>query len=76
MELAEMIVDGSFRHGSDVLKGLAFDASLVGLGAGGEKGVFEIIIAIAVEFARLMTMVGIREPGQANRGILIEGAGC
>lgn len=28
----EIIVDGGFRRGSDVLKGLAFGASLVGLG--------------------------------------------
>jgi len=27
-----IIVDGGFRRGSDVLKGLAFGASLVGLG--------------------------------------------
>ena len=81
---AEIIVDGSFRRGSDVLKGLAFGARLVGLGrpillglaAGGEKGVCDVITAITNERCRLMTMVGIREPGQANRGNLIEGAGC
>ena len=80
---ADIIVDGSFRRGSDVLKGLAFGAGLVGLGrpillglaAGGEKGVVEMIGAITGELARLMTMVGIRETGQASRDILIEGPG-
>src|SRR5208283_2815024 len=51
---AEIIVDGGFRRGSDVLKGLAFGASLVGLGrpilyalaAGGEQGIISLVSGI------------------------------
>ena len=46
-----IFVDGGFRRGSDVLKGLAFGATLVGLGrpvlyglaAGGKDGVQAVI---------------------------------
>jgi isopentenyl diphosphate isomerase/L-lactate dehydrogenase-like FMN-dependent dehydrogenase len=77
---AEIIVDGGIRRGSDVLKGLAFGASLVGLGrpilyalaAGGEEGITDLIGGITRELARLMSMVGIPHPGNVTRGILIE----
>jgi len=77
----EIIVDGGFRRGTDVLKGMAFGASLVGLGrpilyalaAGGEQGVVDLIEGITGELARLMTMVGIPTPGEVHRNILIEG---
>jgi isopentenyl diphosphate isomerase/L-lactate dehydrogenase-like FMN-dependent dehydrogenase len=77
---AEIIVDGGVRRGSDVLKGLAFGASLVGLGrpilyalaAGGEEGITDLIGGITRELVRLMSMVGIPHPGDATRGILIE----
>lgn len=76
----EIIVDGGFRRGSDVLKGLAFGASLVGLGrpilyalaAGGEKGVSDLITGITRELSRLMTMVGAKDPTKVEKGILIE----
>jgi isopentenyl diphosphate isomerase/L-lactate dehydrogenase-like FMN-dependent dehydrogenase len=74
-----IIVDGGFRRGSDVLKGLAFGASLVGLGrpilyglaADGREGVKAVITGITGEMKRLMTMVGAAEPGQARRDMLI-----
>ena len=77
---AEIIVDGGFRRGSDVLKGLAFGASLVGLGrpilyalaAGGEEDIISLISGITQELARLMSMVGVREPVNVNKEILIE----
>ncbi len=77
---AEIIVDGGFRRGSDVLKGLAFGASLVGLGrpilyalaAGSEQGIISLISGITQELARLMCMVGVREPVNVNKEILIE----
>ena len=75
----EIIVDGGIRRGSDVLKGLAFGASLVGLGrpilyalaAGGENGITDLIGAITRELARLMCMVGVREPANVTKEILI-----
>lgn len=75
----EIIVDGGFRRGSDVLKGLAFGASLVGLGrpilyglaTGGESGVTDVIGGITRELSRLMTMVGASDPGKIHRDILI-----
>ncbi len=76
----ELIVDGGIRRGSDVLKGLAFGASLVGLGrpilyalaAGGEEGITDLLGGITRELARLMSMVGVQEPRKVTRGILIE----
>jgi len=76
----KIIVDGGFRRGSDVLKGLAFGASLVGLrrpilyalAASGEKGVSDLITGITRELSRLMTMVGAKDPTKVEKGILIE----
>jgi isopentenyl diphosphate isomerase/L-lactate dehydrogenase-like FMN-dependent dehydrogenase len=77
---ATIVVDGGFRRGSDVLKGLAFGASLIGLGrpilhalaAGGETGVADLINGITRELRRLMTMVAATEPSQVSREILID----
>jgi isopentenyl diphosphate isomerase/L-lactate dehydrogenase-like FMN-dependent dehydrogenase len=76
---AVLIVDGSMRRGSDVLKGLAFGGTLVGLGrpilyalaAGGEQGIVDLIEGMTRELARLMCMVGLKEPGRASKRILI-----
>ena len=76
----QIIVDGGFRRGSDVLKGLAFGASLVGLGrpilyalaVGGEKGVSDLITGITRELSRLMTMVAAKDPTMVQKDILIE----
>ncbi len=78
---AEIFVDGGFRRGSDVLKGLAFGASLVGLGrpilyglaADGREGVTEVIREITAELARIMAMVGAADPGNVERDVLIGG---
>jgi isopentenyl diphosphate isomerase/L-lactate dehydrogenase-like FMN-dependent dehydrogenase len=75
-----IMVDGGFRRGSDVLKGLAFGATLIGLGrpilhglaAGGETGVTDLIGGIARELQRLMTMVGAADPSRVHRDILIK----
>jgi len=74
-----VIVDGGFRRGSDVLKGLAFGASLVGLGrpilyglaASGKEGVKGVIDEMTQELKRIMTMVGTSELKQIRRDILI-----
>ena len=74
-----VIVDGGFRRGSDVLKGLAFGAALVGLGrpilyglaANGTDGVASLVDGITRELSRLMTMVGALRPDKVFRDILI-----
>ena len=75
------MVDSSFCRGSDVLKGLAFGASLValcrpilyGLAAAGREGVAGIINEITAELERIMGLVGVRELGQVTKDILIPG---
>ncbi len=77
---AILIADGGFRRGSDVLKGLAFGASLVGLGrpilyglaAEGGDGVRDLIHHITEEMKRTMSMIGAAEPGKLTRDMLIE----
>ena len=74
-----IMVDGGFRRGSDVLKGLAFGASLVGIGrpilyglaADGREGVKGVVNGITQELKRIMTLVGVTEPGYVPHDILI-----
>jgi len=74
-----IMVDGGFRRGSDILKGLAFGASLVGIGrpilyglaADGREGVKGVVNGITQELKRIMTLVGVPEPGQVPHDILI-----
>ena len=75
-----LIADGGFRRGSDVIKGLAFGASLVGLGrpilyglaAEGREGVHELIDQITEEMKRIMSLIGAEEPAMLTRDMLIE----
>lgn len=75
-----IIVDGGFRRGSDALKGLAFGASLVGLGrpilyglaADGRNGVTSVIDGITTELRRIMSMVGAADPTRILRDTLIK----
>jgi len=75
-----IIVDGGFRRGTDVLKGLAFGAQAVGLGrpilyglaAGDKEGVTTVITEMAEELRRAMTMTGVKNPSSAHRGIILE----
>jgi len=74
-----IMVDGGFRRGSDVLKGLAFGASLVGLGrpilygltADGQNGVRDVITGITRELERIVSMVGAQDVGHVGRDVLI-----
>lgn len=74
-----IMVDSSFRRGSDILKGLAFGAQLVGIGrpilfglaADGKEGVRGVIENITQELKRLMSMVGAANSGDVQRDILI-----
>lgn len=78
-----VMVDGGFRRGSDVCKGLAFGASLVGLGrpilwalaAAGKEGVRDLIGEITEELRRIIGMIGARDPGSVSRSSLIEEKG-
>jgi len=75
-----IIADGGFRRGSDVLKGLAFGASLVGLGrpilyslaAEGRDGVRELMTEITAEMKRIMSLIGAEEPGRLVLDMLVE----
>lgn len=75
-----ILVDGGFRRGSDVFKGLAFGAHLVGLGrpflyglsADGANGVKEIIRQITEEMKRIMSMTGSSDTAHISRDMLIE----
>ena len=75
-----LIADGGFRRGSDVLKGLAFGASVVGLGrpilyglaAQGREGVYQLIDEITKEMIRIMSMIGAENPAKLTRDMLIE----
>jgi isopentenyl diphosphate isomerase/L-lactate dehydrogenase-like FMN-dependent dehydrogenase len=74
-----IMVDGGFRRGSDVLKGLAFGASLVGIGrpilyglaADGREGVKGVVNGITQELKRIMTLVGVPKPRHVPHDILI-----
>ena len=75
----EIMVDGGFRRGSDIFKGLAMGASLTGIGrpillglaADGEAGVTAVVQAITRELARVMTMAGVASPTEASPDMLI-----
>ena len=75
-----ILVDGGFRRGSDAFKGLAFGATLVGLGrpilyglaANKSEGVKEVIQQMTQEMKRLMSMTAFTSPGKIGRDSLIE----
>ncbi len=74
-----IMADGGFRRGSDVLKGLAYGVTLIGLGrpilyglaANGQEGVRDVILSITGEMKRTMGMLGIRDVRNVTRDILI-----
>jgi 4-hydroxymandelate oxidase len=75
-----VFVDSGFRRGSDVLKGLAFGADLVGLGrpilyglaADGADGVRDVVQHITNELKRIMIMVGANSVEQVSRHCVIK----
>lgn len=75
-----VMVDGGFRRGSDVCKGLAFGASLVGLGrpilwalaADGKEGVKNLMGEITEELRRILGMIAARTPESVKRNCLVE----
>lgn len=74
-----IIVDGGFRRGTDVLKGMALGAQAVGIGrpilyglaADGEEGVKTVIREMTEELRRVMTMTGVRSPDGVDRGVIL-----
>jgi 4-hydroxymandelate oxidase len=74
-----IIVDGGFRRGTDILKGLAFGAQAIGVGRpilyglaiDGEEGVKTVINEMAEELKRAMTMTGVKSPASAHKGIIL-----
>ena len=77
-----VIVDGGIRRGSDVMKGLACGADLVGLGrpvlwalaAAGRDGVQQLVEQITDELRRIMGMVGAATPDAARADMLTKTA--
>jgi isopentenyl diphosphate isomerase/L-lactate dehydrogenase-like FMN-dependent dehydrogenase len=75
-----IIMDGGFRRGSDVLKGLAFGAQAIGVGrpillalaADSENGVRTLINELAESLRRYMIMTGVDSPADAHKEILLE----
>lgn len=75
----DIIVDSSFRRGSDVVKGLAFGAALVGicrpllygLAAAGQEGVTGVIDGMTSELKRIMGLVGAPRINFITKEILI-----
>ncbi|MCF8129562.1 MAG: alpha-hydroxy-acid oxidizing protein [Deltaproteobacteria bacterium] len=78
---AAIIVDSGFRRGSDIFKGLAFGAQVVGLGrpilyglaANGAEGVRNIIEEMTEELKRFMSMTGSVDPEHVERDLMIKG---
>jgi len=78
---AAIIVDSGFRRGSDIFKGLAFGAGLVGLGrpilyglaANGAEGVRNIVEEMTEELKRFMSMTGSVDPEHVEPDLMIKG---
>lgn len=73
-----ILVEGSFRRGTDIMKGLALGAravlirrpamwGLAGYGAAGVQAVFEILVT---ELARTMAMCGCRSVAEIDAGVV------
>ena len=79
-----VLVDGSFRRGTDILKALAFGAQGVlvgrpvmwGLAAYGADGVQGVVEMLQTELARYMGMCGKSHVGMLDRTILRVHGGC
>ena len=74
-----MILDGGVRRGTHVLKALSLGAKacsfgkgyLFALGAGGQKGVEEILTKMKDEIYRDMTLMGCKSISELNRSKVI-----
>jgi 4-hydroxymandelate oxidase len=74
----EVYVDGGVRRGTDILKALAAGARAVlvgrpavwGLATAGAEGVQSVIGHLSFELAAAMALAGVREPAEADRGMV------
>ncbi len=75
---AQIMIDGSFCRGSDVVKAIAAGAGMVGLGrmqcwalaAGGENGVFRMLELLEDEVRRCLGLLGVTSFAQLDRSYL------
>jgi isopentenyl diphosphate isomerase/L-lactate dehydrogenase-like FMN-dependent dehydrogenase len=75
---AEVVVDGGFTRGTDVLKALALGARAVcvgkaaawGLGAAGEGGVARVLELLALELRIAMANTGVARPSDISRDLV------
>ncbi len=73
---ADVIVDGGFMRGTDVLKAIAMGAQAVGLGrvcgfglaAGGDAGVRRVFELMEIEIRTAMGLLGVTKIEQINKG--------
>jgi isopentenyl diphosphate isomerase/L-lactate dehydrogenase-like FMN-dependent dehydrogenase len=73
-----VLLDSGVRRGSDVIKAIALGAQgvlagramLYGLAAGGEDGVVRALELLRQETVRTMGMLGVRNIGEVDRGLL------
>jgi isopentenyl diphosphate isomerase/L-lactate dehydrogenase-like FMN-dependent dehydrogenase len=71
---AEIIIDGGFMRGTDVLKAIALGANAVGLGrlqawalaAGGQAGLVRALEILEAEIKNAMGLVGVRRLDELN----------
>jgi 4-hydroxymandelate oxidase len=74
----EVLMDGGIRHGTDILKGLAFGAKAVlvgrptvwGFTAGGENGMVRLLELLTNELVRAMKLTGVTDIKDVPAGIL------
>jgi 4-hydroxymandelate oxidase len=77
----EILVDGGFRRGTDVLKALALGARAAliarpvywGLVVGGSAGVQHILDLLRAELALDLLLCGLASPEEVTREILVRG---
>ena len=72
---AEILIDGAYRHGEDVVKALALGARAVligklqcwGLAAGGEQGVVHLLELMNEELSRTLPQLGVSRVSDLNQ---------
>ncbi|HWB44822.1 MAG TPA: alpha-hydroxy acid oxidase [Hyphomicrobiaceae bacterium] len=77
---AEIIVDGGFMRGTDIVKAMALGANAVGLGrlqgialaAGGEAGVVRMLELLRDEVTRCLGLLGVRSFAELKEGKFVE----
>jgi glycolate oxidase len=75
---AEIVVDGGFMRGTDILKGIAKGASMVGIGrlqalalaAAGEAGVLRMLELLEIELRVAMKLLGVNRCAELDGSYL------